>query len=98
MYEIWIFFRYGYICLEIYRCIMVTKCMISENAVDYLSVIIGAIGITASLYNYYSQFKVPQSQRDVQLLASLGTTAMIGYITTTLLESARLSTCNIPID
>jgi len=58
---------------------------------------IGAIGITACLFNYYSQFNTPQSERDVQLLVGLGTTAMIGYMTTTVLKSIRLSVCDFPI-
>ena len=76
---------------------MVTKCMISENATEYVPVIIGIIGIGVSLYNYYSQFGVLQSERDVHLLASLGTTALASYMATTVLKSIRLTTCNVPI-
>jgi len=74
-----------------------TKCLISENATEYVPVMIGIIGISVSLYNYFSQFEVLQSERDVQLLASLGTTALASYIMTTTLKGIRLSTCNVPI-
>ena len=83
--------------MDAYRYIMVTKCAISENTTEYIPVVIGVIGITASLYNYYSQFGVLQSERDVHLLASLGTTALASYMATTILKTIRLSTCNIPI-
>ena len=74
-----------------------TKCLISENATEYVPVMIGIIGISVSLYNYFSQFEVLQSERDVHLLASLGTTALASYMATTILKTIRLSTCNIPI-
>jgi len=74
-----------------------SSCAISENATEYVPVMIGAIGIGLSLYNYYSNFEVPQSERDGHLLASLGTTALIGFVATTILKSVRLSTCNVPI-
>jgi len=73
-------------------------CLVSEGAADYIPVILGVVGITASVYNYVIHTEILQSERDMQLLASLGTTALIGFVATTILKSARLSTCNIPIE
>jgi len=76
---------------------MVTKCIISENATEYIPVVVGVVGITASLYNYYVHPEIQQSDRDIQLLTNFGTTALIGFMSTTILKSIRLSVCDFPI-
>ena len=74
-----------------------TKCYVSENATEYIPVIVGVVGITASLYNYYVHPEIQQSDRDIQLLTNFGTTALIGFMSTTILKSIRLSVCDFPI-
>lgn len=74
-----------------------TKCIVSENATEYVPVLIGLAGITISMYNYFIHPEIPQKDRDIQLLASLGTTALANFMATTILKSMRLSTCEVDI-
>jgi len=74
-----------------------TKCYVSENATEYIPVIVGVVGITASLYNYYMHPEIQQSERDIQLLTNFGTTALIGFMSTTVLKAVRMSTCKVNI-
>ena len=74
-----------------------SSCAISENATEYIPVIVGVVGITASLYNYYVHPEIQQSDRDIQLLTDFGTTALIGFMSTTILKAIRMGTCKVNI-
>jgi len=72
-------------------------CLISENTTEYFPIILGALGITASMYNYYIHHELLQSERDNQLLIDFGTVALAGFVSTIVLKSIRLGTCNVDI-